>query len=106
MALSKKKKDHVAKLLKEGKLSKRAIHRETGVSRITIDKIEQKLLYPEKEPEPPKPKLDRDAPATFINCKSCGHRNLENTPCLRCHIYKQQINDYNTYMGALLSPGG
>ena len=107
MALTEKKKKQVEKLLKEGKLSKRAIHRETGVSRITIDKMEKRLLYPEKEQAspPPKAKLDREAPAKMTSCNFCKRKLLENTPCLFCHIYRKQIEDYNTFIENLLTPG-
>ncbi len=106
MGLSASKRKQVEKLLGEGK-SQRAIQRETGVSRVSIAKIEHSLLFPEKaDPPPPPPRRKKDDPLVYICCKSCKRKVLEHTACIYCIATKKQLESYDTYMNALLTPGG
>lgn len=101
-------------LLKEGKLSKRAIARNLGISRITLDKIAKRLLNPNQPPPPPQIKIvhfhegdDRlaleDRP-TYARCKGCGGMQQDHVPCMVCQLRKKAIDDYDCYMNELLSP--
>jgi len=102
MPLAKKKRQEIVKLLQEGKLSKRAIHRKTGVTRTTIDRIEHELLYPEKKLPPPPPKPEKDAPVIYVECSGCHKQVIKNTPCMVCFVRKKQIHDYNEFMKGLV----
>ena len=102
MALSSSTRKEVIRLLQEGKLSKRAIHRQTGVSRVTINKIEHSILFPEKKkaPPPPKPQVD-----TWIACPDCGKKLLMGTPCLTCSLTRTKVVERD-WLDQLLFPGG
>lgn len=102
MGLPKATKEEVIRLLKEGKLSKRAIHRQTKVSRVTIDKIEHSLLFPEKRKAPPPPKPLKD---TWIDCPDCGKKLLMGTPCLTCSLQPKPPEERD-WLDQLLFPGG
>lgn len=103
MALPGKTKEEVIRLLTEGKLSKRAIHRQTGVSRVTIDKIENNLLFPPKRREIPKT-LPRSKTIEMIDCPSCGKRMVKDTPCITCSLVKKPPIERD-WLDELLSPG-
>ena len=105
MALSKKVKEEVVVLLQEGKLSKRAIHRKTGVSRVTIDKIEHSLLFPPKKITPPPKSIPRSKNIEFTECPDCGKRLVVNTPCLTCSLNKAPVVERD-WLDQLLFPGG
>ena len=104
MALPTETKEEVIRLLTEGKLSKRAIHRQTKVSRVTIDKIENELLFPPKKKEIPKA-LPRTDTIEMIDCPSCSKRMVKNTPCLTCSLTKKPPIERD-WLDELLSPGG
>ena len=106
MALPVSTKNKVSTLLKEGKLSKRAIHRKTGVSRVTIDKIEHSLLFPEKKPSPPPKPIVRPEKAVFVLCPTCKRKLMQGTNCLTCHIQKKQLSEFDSFFTNLLQPGG
>lgn len=97
MAISIEKRARIESLLKEGKLSKRAISRQEKVSRITVDKIENKILFP------PQPKSPSNKPK-YIRCKGCGGKLLDNVECVVCELLASQIKSYNTWMDDLLRP--
>lgn len=97
MALSAGKTKKIERLLQEGILSKRAISRQENVSRITIDKIEKKLLFPQELALTSQEK-------TFVRCKGCGGMVLDSIPCIKCQLQRSQLEGYNTFMESLLSP--
>jgi len=105
MALAKTTKEEIVKLLKEGKLSKRAIHRQTGVSRVTIDKIENSILFPEKRPPTP---LKKEWPSKveFSQCSQCGAKLIRGTPCIHCHLKRDAPLPEKDWLDRLLTPGG
>lgn len=98
MALKPQVKEEIIRLLKEGKVSKKEIHRLTKVSRPTIDKIEKSLLFPE-EVKPPKPKQPK---IEYARCKGCGGKQLVGIPCLVCSIHNELDKSYDKYMEELL----
>jgi hypothetical protein len=98
MGLTAQKTKKIEKLLKEGKLSKRAISRQEKVSRVTIDRIEKRILFPGEIPPSSSPNQ------TYIRCKGCGGRVLEGIPCMLCQLRRKQMDDYDIYMKDLLSP--
>lgn len=103
MALSKAVKGEVIRLLQEGKLSKRAIHRQTGVSRVTIDKLEHTILFPQEKKKPPSP--PKFTKTEIIECPKCGKRLIADTPCLTCSLSKQPLPEKD-WFEQLLTPGG
>jgi hypothetical protein len=101
------------KPLKEGSLSKRAIARQLKISRLTLDRIENRLLFPGEIP-PPQTKIvhfhegDDKVPdefkPTYHRCKGCGGMQQDNVPCLVCYHRKKQMKEYDCYMEELLTP--
>ncbi len=98
MALAPAKTKKIEKLIKEGKLSKRAISRQENVSRLTIDRIEKKVLFPGEIP--PSPRSNQE----YIRCKGCGGKILASIPCMVCQLQRAQLRDYDNYMDSLLLP--
>lgn len=112
MALAPEKTAEIEALLKVGELSKRAISRKLGVSRVTIDRIEKKLLFPEEDPPLPKimhfdqgdKHLSEENTPTYSRCKGCGGMQQDGIPCLVCQLRKRQMKEYDCYMEDLLKP--
>lgn len=112
MALPQAKKEQIIALLKEGKHSKREISRKTGVSRVTVDKIERKALFPEEDG--PQIKIvhfnqgdghvANENKPIYLRCSGCGGLQQEGVPCLVCKLRKQQMLEYDCYMEDLLTP--
>jgi hypothetical protein len=98
MGLSPGKTKKIEKLLREGSLSKRAISRQEKVSRITIDRIEKRILFPSEIPIPTSRSQE------YIRCKTCGGKILASVPCIVCQLQRSQIESYDNYMESLLSP--
>lgn len=98
MGLAPGKTKKIEKLLRDGSLSKRAISRQEGVSRITIDRIEKRILFPGEIPPPTNGK------AEYVRCKGCGGKILATIPCIKCQLQRTQIRDYDNYMDDLLCP--
>lgn len=98
MPLAPGKTKKIERLLKEGSLSKRAISRQENVSRVTIDRIEKRILFPGENPYAVTGKQE------YIRCKGCGGRILASAPCMVCQLRRQQIKDYDNYMDELLIP--
>ena len=106
------------KLLKEGLLSKRAIAKTLGISRVTLNKIEQKMLFPEGKPQEPKikivhfhegdDKLNFEARPTYARCKGCGGMQQDHVACLVCATrkkmaeQKKELRAYDDFMDELL----
>lgn len=112
MALTKERIAQVEALLIRGGISKREISRQLKISRVTIDKIESKLLFPE-ENEPQIRILhfndsDRvladDLKPEFQRCTGCGGMQQKGIPCQVCKLRKKMIRDYDCYMNELLTP--
>lgn len=107
MALSPATKEEIIRLLQEGKLSKRAIHRKMKVSRVTIDKIENSLLFPQKKKKAPPPIPKRTETIVITSCSQCGARLVKDTPCLQCSINKpKKPTPKLDWLDELLSLGG
>lgn len=112
MALPPEKVKLIESLLKEGEVSKREISRLSKVSRVTIDKIEKKLLFPEEiKPEikilhftSSDNHLSEESKPEFERCKGCGGLQQKGIPCMVCQIRKRQIKEYDCYMEDLLKP--
>lgn len=99
--------------LNEGKLSKREISRRLGVSRVTIDRIEKRLLFPEEEKVPQirivhfnagDDKLSDENRPEYARCSGCGGMQQKDVPCLVCQVRKFQTQSYDCYMEDLLTP--
>ncbi len=112
MALPPAKVAQIEALLKEEKLSKREISRRLKVSRVTIDRIEKRMLFPEEL----EPKLrimhfnegdghlaDEIKP-TYHRCKGCGGMQQDGIPCQVCLTRKRLMQEYDCYMDELLGP--
>lgn len=112
MALPPEKVKLIQSLLKEGKVSKREISRQTEVSRVTIDKIEKKLLFPEEiKPEikilhftESDNHLSEENRPEFVRCKGCGGLQQKGITCMVCQMRKRQMKEYDCYMEDLLKP--
>lgn len=107
-------------LLKKGTISKRAIAKELGISRVTLDRIEQKMLFPEGKPQEPQikivhfnendEKLSIENKPTYSRCKGCGGMQQDHVACLVCSTrkkledQKKNIKAYDDFMDELLSP--
>lgn len=101
-------------LLQEGKLSKRGIAKQLGISRVTLDRIQSKMLFPEGKPEESQIKIVHfnesddfkhiaDRP-TYARCPGCGGMQQDHVPCLVCITRKQKMDEYDHYMAELLGP--
>jgi hypothetical protein len=112
VALAKEKVAEIEALLRVGELSKREISRRLGVSRVTIDKIEKKLFFPEEDPLLPKlmhfdqgdRHLSEENTPTYSRCKGCGGMQQDGIPCHVCKLRKRQMKEYDCYMEDLLKP--
>ncbi len=113
MALPIEKTQEAERLLKEGKLSKRAIARQLKISRVTIDRIENRLLFPgEARPKQTKivhfhegdNKVADEFKPTYHRCKGCGGMQQDEVDCLVCALRKRQMKEYDCYMDDLLTP--
>lgn len=107
-------------LLKQGTLSKRAISKELGISRVTLDRIEQRMLFPEGKPQEPQikivhfnendEKLSLENRPTYSRCKTCGGMQQDHVACLVCSTrkkiaeQKKNIKAYDDFMTELLTP--
>jgi hypothetical protein len=105
--------EEIEGLLRQGR-SERAVSKQTGVSRISVNRINRRLKGLPDKVKAPQIRIthgdERDGNNSspnrpqYVRCPGCGGMQQADVPCLVCSTRKANRDSYDCYMEELLTP--